>query len=328
MTYTEFIEEIKTKAREELSYDSVDFFPEGYTSDDPHVLELILDSNKRYVGGDPSPWLKTDIMLLWDKSDEGIKSFQRVAIKKLYDDAVKQQPENAVEFAFDKIRGLRKDTASSSEAIKARSAYETVRPNLILRPLKYDEDELFDAVYDKVNDFVLALYQLLKAEVTDKTADSSRTTFISSKIKRSELKSWGVDREEVMKNALENTMRLFPPSVYNVKTGKSVNLLESKLKREDVMMSAFGMSSFILTTSVTTNGAIAIFYPGVIEKIMKILGGPFIAIFMNADDIMIFEKDSPFAAACAQVTHQAAFDKKDITHDIYICDKNGIRPKR
>ena len=93
MTYTEFIEKIKIKAHEELNYplETMEFFPEGYTSNDPKMVEWIIDSNARFAGGDPSPWLKTDFLVL--KRDEGIKvedgkdsvaTMQRIAIRKLY----------------------------------------------------------------------------------------------------------------------------------------------------------------------------------------------------------------------------------------------------
>ena len=93
MTYTEFIEKIRIKAHEELNYplEMMEFFPEGYTSTDPKMVEWIIDSNARFVGGDPSPWLKTDFLVL--KRDEGIKvedgkdsvaTMQRIAIRKLY----------------------------------------------------------------------------------------------------------------------------------------------------------------------------------------------------------------------------------------------------
>ena len=66
MTYQEFIDLIKTKAHEELSYDldSIDFYPEGYTSDDPQMLEWIIDTNSKLTEGETSPWLKSDFLVL------------------------------------------------------------------------------------------------------------------------------------------------------------------------------------------------------------------------------------------------------------------------
>lgn len=62
---------------------------------------------------------------------------------------------------------------------------------------------------------------------------------------------------------------------------------------------------------------------------MRILGGAFVAVFMNVNDVMIFEKDSPFAESSARSTleepiKQAGF----LSQGVYICDKNGIRLKK
>ncbi len=328
MTYTEFIEKIKAKAHEELhySYDMMTFYQEGYTSDDPQTLELVMNSNAVYVGGEPSPWLKTDILVLMDAKDDKIKSLQRIATKKLYE----KLQDQTFEELFAQIRQEHEASVRNADAIHDRGNYGKIQ--LILRPLNYQlhEQELYDAVYQRFDDVALVLYQLIEAKVSNKTALGSKTDFISSRINKRELKKWNVTEEQVLDDAMKNTCRLFPPQVYNLKTDKSVNFLTAKLRKEDMMMGALGIQGILLSTSVTTNGAVALFYPGVVEKMMRILGGPFWALFMNINDVMIFEKSNPLAAAVLQSPHhdEPVKSRDLLSEKIYFCDEKGIRATR
>ncbi|MBR0080503.1 MAG: ATP-binding protein [Synergistaceae bacterium] len=328
MTYTEFIEEIKKRAQEELSYpyDSMTFYPEGFTSEDPEILEFIMNSNAVYCPGEPSPWLKTDLLVLMDARDGGeMKSFQRIATKNLYE---KLNDKNFDEL-FAPIKKDHEISIKNASTIHDRADYNKVQ--LILRPLNYQhhEQELYDAVYKRFDDVALVLYQLIEAKVSERTAIASKTDFVSSRIHKLELKAWNVTEEQAWDDAMKNTCRLFPPHVFHFKKGHEVDFLKEPLKISDIMFTGLGIRGILLTTSVTTNGAVALFYPGVVEKMMRILGGAFVAVFMNVNDVMIFEKDSPFAESSARSTleepiKQAGF----LSQGVYICDKNGIRLKK
>lgn len=326
MTYTEFIEKIKAKAHEELhySYDMMTFYNEGYTSDDPQTLELIMNSNAVYVGGEPSPWLKTDILVLMDIKDDKITSLQRIATKKLYEELQK----HTFEELFAQIKQEYEASVRNASAIHDRADYGKIQ--LILRPLNYQlhEQGLYDAVYKRFDDVALVLYQLIEAKVSNKTPLDSKTDFISSRINKKELKKWNVTEEQVLDDALKNTCRLFPPHVFNLRTGKEVNFLTENLKKEDLMMGIPGIKSILLSTSVTTNGAVALFYPGVVEKMMRILGGAFWAMFMDINDVMIFEKDNPIAQSALKSPSEGPITSREkLSEKIYLCDEKGIRAK-
>ena len=379
MTYTEFIEKIRIKAHEELNYplEMMEFFPEGYTSNNPKMVEWIIDSNARFAGGDPSPWLKTDFLVL--KRDEGIKvedgkdsvaTMQRIAIRKLYQevqtgqagsqdnaddnktgengnsaaadnaaantttDAKAVSDDAMIEKAFAKLKQMHDATIGTyPEALNLRASgdYAKIKEHLILRPLNYElhEFELFDCVYKKINDFVLVLYQLIGVK-EEPQQNGKMTHFTSSKIKRSELKRWGISEEEVLDEALKNTARLFPPCIFNKKTGKEANFLEEKgLTKKDIIAPFFPVECILLSTFTTTNGAIALFYPGVIEKMMKIMGGSFAAVFMNINDVMICDKGSPFVDSFKATAKEAKSPLGEIlSKSAYVCDKKGLTPLR
>ena len=273
MTYTEFIDKIKAKAHEELNYplEGMEFFPEGYTSNDPKMVEWIIDSNSRFISADLSPWLKTDFLVL--KRDEGIKvedgknsvaTMQRIAIRKMYEEVRGEADDTTmIDKAFAKLKQMHDATIGSyPEALNLRASgdYAKIKDHLILRPLNYElhELELFDCVYRQINDFVLALYQFIDLK-EEPQANGKMTHLTSSKIKRSELKKWGISEKDVLDEALQNTARLFPPCVFNKKTGKEANFFTEKgLTKKDIIAPFFPIECILLSTFTTTNGAIAI----------------------------------------------------------------------
>ena len=324
MTYEEFLEQVQSKAQTELSYspDMIEYFPEGYTSRDPKELEWVIESNRRY-GDVEAPHLLTDILLLkkLDKESE-ITTVQRVAIRKMYEDL----EEKGFDAVFKDIReaddGLTAAPITKS-AVEQRTSgvYENIREHLILRPLNYKlhAQDLDDCVYRKVGDFALVLYHLI---------GNAKSTLTTSKIKRDELKEWGMaDRvEEVMQEALENSMRLFPACVYSKKAQKEVDFLATDLTKEDISINSFGKKLLLLSTMKTTNGALALFYPGVVEKMMGIMGGPFVAVFMNINDVMIFDRKDRSADMFAESARSSDHMGEMLSKKKYLCDKNGIRP--
>lgn len=82
--YQEFVELFKTKMLTDLAdrVDDIEFYPEGYTSNDSEVLKWIVESNQ-FASKEPVPWLQTDFLVL--KKDGQI--FQSIPIRILYETA-------------------------------------------------------------------------------------------------------------------------------------------------------------------------------------------------------------------------------------------------
>ena len=209
MTYVEFLEKFKEKLQTELGYapDKIEFLPEGYTSDDPKKLEWIVETNMRYCGAE-SPWLLSDFLLLTkeDRKPQNATMVQRVAIRKMYEDA-QQAGFDAV---FDHVRKTEEELDAGpsipQEALdkRADASYDGIQDQLILRPLNYGLhcQDLHNCVYKKISDFVLVLYQLL---------GDANHFITTSRIKRDELYKWHMEKQvdKVFQDAMENTMRLF-----------------------------------------------------------------------------------------------------------------------
>ena len=75
------------------------------------------------------------------------------------------------------------------------------------------------------------LYQLVK---------DSGPNLLTSKIKRVEIEKWGKldDLETVFRDAMENTMRLYPTVVFDPKAEDEINFLETDIaSAEEISMS-------------------------------------------------------------------------------------------
>ena len=319
MTYEDFIELFKSRAASDLSYDPalMEFYPEGYTSEDPKVLEWIIDTNKRYTG-EESPYLKKDFLILNEAAENGVTVAQRVAIHDVYLDAEKR----GFDAAFEEVRKNRETIKSTQiqDSINKRSkaSYEGIREHLIIRPLNYSLhiDELRGTVYRRTGDIALVLYQLI---------GEAQQSLISSKISRGELKRWGMDGQAdmVIDEALANTARLFPASTYNYRTNEEIDILAADFTREDIALEG---KTIVLSTFKVTNGAAALFYPGVVAKMMKVMGGAFWAVFMNINDVMIFSRGDRRADNCTRAAKTGGGQAEMLSSRIYLCSEQGVNP--
>ncbi len=325
LTYEEFIEAFKARAASELSYDPalMKFYPQGYTSDDPKIFEWIYDTNKKFSDDESSPWLMKDILVLTRKDKSGAELSQRIAIRDVYDDAQKE----GFDSVFEEVRKSQPSPAViDMERINKRSSagYDDMKAQLIIRPLNYGlhMSELRGCVYERVGDFALVLYQLL---------GDAENSIASSKIMREELERWGMSdrKDEVMRDALANTARLYPACVFDNRGAetpddeKESDFLTGEFERKDITIDG---KYIFLSTFRVTNGAVSLFYPGVIDKMMSITGGPFWAVFMNINDVLIFETGDKSAEDYARVARVGGGRAEMLSVRVYRCDKNGVSP--
>ena len=325
MTYNEFIEALKQRSHDELHYKNEDikFYPEGFTSNDPKMIQWIIETNQRFSAQD-SPYLLKDFITLEKKFNESstIKFVQRIDLKSTYE----LVQEKGFDAAFNEIKEAIEQVKSSGVSAeqlekRATSTYEEFREHLIIRPLNYKRymSELSEYVYRRTGDIAFVLYQLL--------AYSKENGISSSRIRRDDLRKWNMQDkiEDIMKDALENTARLFPAAVYNYAKNEQVNFLNDEFTKEDITNKEFLPDVILLSTEATTNGALALFYPGVCEKMLKIMGGSFAAVFMNINDVMIFDRNDPHINACLQAAKNSSLGEF-LSNRLFIGSDKGINP--
>lgn len=201
-------------------------------------------------------------------------------------------------------------------------SYEECSDRLILRPLNYlrHRQSLNNCIYWRYGDIALVLYGL----VSD--VDSE---YITMKIKQEFTKRWDISNEQLLANTLWNCYAKMPPRLF-----RAEDMINNPEQEQGVFMSGEkgiavrinrknkreGMRGYRLTTTRQMNGALAIFYPGVKERIAEILGGDFFVGFTSVHEAVIhpvIHKNLNDMKAAIQHVN-AVFDEQDmLTNRVY-----------
>ena len=316
MEFNEYVEKFKQAAHEKLGYpiEKMRFIPKGFETTDPEDLEWINRANVKLDGVKEDIPL-TDVLILDGGLKDGVGVLQRVDIRYCY-----ERFGDDLDAALEEVRNIQKAVDTSfrdSDIFEKRTSgdYEKMRDTLILRPLnfKHYAPLLGDHIYRQIGDVALVLYMLVG------DVEHSLTT---SKIKREELEQWGIPAEQALEDALKNTARLFPACVYDMRIGREVDLLKTDFRKEDV---TFFSRTLMISTFRTTNGAVSLFYPGVLEKLLKVMGGPFEAVFMNINDVMIFASGDAKAVEMAEMAGKTGSYGEMLSGHRYLCSGHGIQ---
>ena len=188
--------------------------------------------------------------------------------------------EDIVEEIVRDISGIRK--AAIYEKTRDILDYEKTKKRLFIRLLNAEkyENELKDAVYRTLGDVALVLYMKVSEQ------DDCIT---STKIRQSIVKKWNRDCDTVIKEALVNTYLMSPPRIYRWEQmifnpeyeGESFMNLGDKCElKKDAMGNC-------LSTTKKTNGAVAVFLPGVAEQLAYMLDSDFYMVFTSVHEVMI-----------------------------------------
>lgn len=160
--------------------------------------------------------------------------------------------------------------------------YEKIKSDLFIRPLNLDRNraDLKNCIYREIGDIALVLYMRMGK------FDGVMSSF---KVRRDMVERWNQDSKEVFEKALENTGLLTPPRIY--KWEKLV--FDPDYNGDDFMdiLTDFPLkkdsTGNCLSTSERTNGAIAIFLPGVAKRLGSLMGSGFYMVFTSIHEVMI-----------------------------------------
>lgn len=315
MTYEEFLESFLKELKLKLDdADQIELRRKGYCSYQAEETEEIRKCNLKYAGID-SPVLIYDFFLI-HRQTEGMTRGMRICAEREYEFVEKYGMERAIANIVEQEKNFVGNNSDfSSIAKRENCSYEDIREQLIVRPLNYEkyQGELNAYyVFRHCGEVALVLYQLVHRD---------RDMLITSRINRDELVHWGKNCKEVMQEALENTARLFPPVVYDDHEKDGVSLLD----REDAPLDLMPAGYALLSNSIGQNGAVSIFYPGVIEKMMKWMNGPFYAVFMNTMDVMLLPLDTRLLQKCMLICRKDPEFGEYLSDKCYLCTHSGIK---
>lgn len=181
------------------------------------------------------------------------------------------------------------------EKAKMISDYNKIKNYLFIRLInknKYEAD-LTDSVYRTIGDIAMVLYVRM-GEIEGYTS--------SMKVKQYMLEKWDMDRDEVFEAALLNTYFISPPRIYcwekmlfdtHYEGENFMNLLSDYPIRR-------GAVGNCLSTVKRTNGAVAVFLPGVASRLADLMQGNLYLVFTSIHEVMIH--------------NEATVDPEDLRH--------------
>lgn len=165
--------------------------------------------------------------------------------------------------------------------------YDTAKSRLFVRLLNCDRnsDILKNVVHKTLGDIALTVYAIL---------DDNRKDLISTKVLKTMVEKWGKNEDDIFNEAIENTYHATPPRIYKwegVLCDESY-AGESFMNDEDICDLDKSFSGNILSTTRKTNGAVAVFLPGVAERIAELLDSDFYMVFTSIHEVMIHSTGS------------------------------------
>ena len=165
--------------------------------------------------------------------------------------------------------------------------YDTAKSRLFVRLINYDRnaDILRDVVHKTLGDIVFTVYAIV---------DENEFGIVSTKVLKSMVKKWDKNEDDIFNEAIKNTYYLTPPRIYKwegVLCDESY-AGESFMNDEDICDLDKSFSGNILNTTRKTNGAVAVFLPGVAERIAELLDSDFYMVFTSIHEVMIHSTGS------------------------------------
>ena len=290
MEYKEFINELQKKLEEkkqELSYGKIAFFEDGSTSTDAKELSIIRETNIKYQKTE-SDVLIGDYIILFQYKDKR-EQMCRFNCMQLYQEYEKGSWAAVWEPILSSIDSSRKFMELGIIDLIEKNEYDLLKDKLFIRPLNFKDHryELKNHIYKCIGDMVLVLYILASDE-----NDGKRHDVLSVKVPRSSMQAWGIDEEEVWENAMSNTYIMAPPRIYL----NPMDIVNPPYHRGAFMALNSDITSLApnavptVTTTAQINGAIAMFYPGVMKRIAELFGDDYYIAFTGTSEARLHKK--------------------------------------
>lgn len=319
MTYEEFKRELYRNIlqQEGARGKAVKLLERGSICADAEVMKAVRYINMSCRGSEDTVIYEDFIYAAWNNG--GVLSMLYWQIRPLYE-RFKSEGWQSV---LPEIAAKLQTTIEAKEgAAKGDSIYRLGNDRLIVRPINYQRNmmELENCIYWCFGDVALVLYALIYEGAED---------FITMKVGRGTLEKRELSDDVVLTNALLNTYVKMPPRLYHGidvhyfheagegvfmpgETGTPIEIHTSdKLE---------GMRGYRLTTTRGLNGAIALFYPGVKERLAELLGGDYYVGFTSIHEAMIHPLQHKILGemkAAIQRTNAAFSEHEMLSNGVY-----------
>lgn len=283
----ELMEELLKDKELGLTERDLRFYEKGTTA----VMDDDLDSHVRWKNAryynENSNVIRSSILIVQLNFDNGIE-YANFHVGDLYRMYRKDGMKTVLPAIKSDIRSVKAMAGQNLALLNQFADYESIKDRIILRPLNLANSEkvLVKGIYRTVGDMALVLYLSLGDQ---KFAGANQ--IISTMVPREVFSAWNRDEDSIFSAALENTARLQPPVLYHSNdVKKSLNLQTPMIHFMEGDCPKIDLSATIsplLTTEQHVNGAIAVFYPGVLDRLYQIVGEEFYLSFISISEVYI-----------------------------------------
>lgn len=216
--------------------------------------------------------------------------------------------------------------------------YGKIKKDLFVRPMNenWNREKLADAVFCSVGDIALVLYF---------RAGESGDSLVSIMVTKEYPELWGVAPEELLQTAMKNTLAMAPPrffSMEGMRSGPEEYQGEDFMDTDPDMRVMREFPGTCLTTARKSDGAAAVFLPGVAERIAELLEGSFLIAFTSVHEAMIHTEgrlDIREIRECLKTVNNTLVPPEErLSYHVYrydrdkkefgICDENGRDRRR
>lgn len=286
-----------------------------------HVSNSTLDSfirqtNVKYFGQESNVLMGDFVELKTSVGDKS--SFLRFFVNDLYGIYKAEGKEGVSGAILDNCAYANSIEARASRVIDDMQSYETIKDKLIIRPLNFNLNKtmLEGMTYRVFGDIALVLY----AVVFDDT-DALNTV----KVPREICDQWDVDEDTIFSETMASTNSFAVPQLFR-------NILDfdncDSIMEKDYTGTLEESAIPLVTTNRKTNGAIALFYDGVCEKIAEMYGGSFYVAFTSIHEAMCHKKGSIDVESIRRhlnATNKTFGPKETLTNEVWFYDAENKR---
>lgn len=279
----EFIEGLLQREEWRLTAENITYYEDGFTAPggDKEALELIRDTNIRYHKTESDTLIGNFVVVKIAEGDNQ-QNVCRFDANYLYESYQKQGWEFVWKIVQDNLDAV--ERFNHSDVFSILDDYKAMKKHLIIRPINYTDNRfaLKNHIFRQIGDIALVLYMII--------SDSKETGLNTSKVPKASYDLWNQDYDQIWEDALMNTYVMAPPRMYF----NPMDTYHPAYSKGAFMAVGSGMKKILpmqiptVTTTKQINGAIAMFYPGVKEKIAQMAGGNFYAAFTSIHDVRVY----------------------------------------
>lgn len=227
-----------------------------------------------------------------DVAEIAVSEHESIAIKLSTLDFVEDEEDwiKVINDTKESIRHARSISREIHEVMEKFDSYAATKDIIIVRPIHIDAEfhgkyEDMPFMYRAISDIALVVYGI----VADKDGILNTVKLPMELIEKWE-KENEIDEDDVFEQAMRNTEERYKAALYtNIFDIENTPILDCMLMENGYRVTELTDNTVaLITTTKKTNGAIAMWYSGVKEKISELYGGSsFYAAFTSIHEAMI-----------------------------------------